>query len=170
MAVLPADATARQAAEWHKISVHEIGHTLIGSDCGIPIHEVKLRFNSWFGLAWSVSGRTEVAPNGGTVYGYTSHAAAFIVGGLEAEAMWLTAYEDMSLRSARRAVERRYARSEDMAELRDCLTDPDLTLTYADFQDQINARLTQCWEYVEAAAGALCLTGHLSGADLAHLI
>jgi len=166
MRTLPVDADTAKQERWRVFGIHEVGHGAISRVCGYPIHQLTLDYSpGLFGWGWSMKGRARHTAGWGSALGPASHAAAVACGGVEAEAMWMSAVSGCPLTSARAVAERDRGNRYDLYEMHDALADPDVTLTVEELRWQINQTLDGLWDGLVAAAGALCETGRMSGRD-----
>ncbi|GAA4890845.1 hypothetical protein [Saccharopolyspora cebuensis] len=152
------------AVDWHATSVHEAGHVVAAREVGLPVYEV------WIDQRKDhVVGRTEVAPNGGTVEGSADQEIILVLGGLEAEAIHRA--QGRALPPYRDAVaSTRVARRGDVAALRDALADPEASFTWSAAEAEVNRLLARRWQTVERIASALRQKGHLSEAGIRRLV
>ena len=101
------EVVAQLDADRRAVAHHEIGHAVTALAIGLPVHEVYLAYQHHQRLLlsdWSVAGRTEVAPDGGTVSGTADQELLFLLGGLESEAIYRERCGDGTLTACRSTV------------------------------------------------------------------
>lgn len=154
-------------ADRRAVAHHEIGHAFTAITIGLPVFEVWLAYQHHQRLllsGWSVEGRTEVAPEGGTVSGTADQELLFILGGLESEAIYRERCGDGTLTACRRTVANIGVHQRgDLSQMQTVLADPDTTLTHRAAQQQVHELLTRRWPVVDELAAELHQHGHLSG-------
>ena len=164
------EVVAQLDADRRAVAHHEIGHAVTALAIGLPVHEVWLAYqhHQRFLLSdWSVEGRTEVAPDGGTVSGTADQELLFILGGLESEAIYRKRCGDGTLTACRRTVANISVNQHgDLPQLQAVLADPDTTLTHHAAQQQAHELLTHRWPAVDELAAELHQHGQLSGATV----
>jgi hypothetical protein len=169
----PAAVVNRLAVDWQTIAMHEAGHVVGALSVGLPVHEVWLGYREhsrWFGPSeWTIVGRTEVAPHGGTVAGHPDQAIVMILGGLVAEALVVARRDGRSQTSAWRLVTGKRANTEDVSDLRSWLRDRTATLTMGTADKQVRTLLRHQWSTVITVADALAERQHLRERDVRRL-
>lgn len=165
---LPSQAVVTQLdADRRAVAHHEIGHAVTAIVIGLPVYEVWLAYHHHQQLLlsdWSVEGRTEVAPEGGTVSGTADQEILFILGGLESEAIHRERCGDGTLAACRRTVANIGVNQRgDLPQMQAALADTGATFTHHAAQQQVHEVLTRRWQVVDELAAELHEHGHLSG-------
>ncbi len=158
---------ASLAPRWESISVHEVGHAVMGCLLDLPISHLTLTYERAGLFDWVVRGRTELV--GGEVNGEDHQALLFALGGLEAESMWISSTAGVPMRPARAEVESRRANQGDIDEITDSLPGSGYTLDQA--VAEVYDHLHQRWQTVTYLAAALRDNdGYLPGTEVARLV
>lgn len=171
-ATIPARHITRLAPQWHTVSLHEAGHVVGGLLAGVPVYEVWLGYRHHGGILggqWTVVGRTEVAPDGGTVVVDDDAAVLFTIAGLEAETLWVAHRDRMVLSRARDHVYGRPVNAAgDVADLVEQLSTASISIH--DAQRWALSALRRHWDSVETVAAGLREHGHLTRRDIEVLL
>lgn len=159
---------AELAPFWESVAMHEAGHVLVGHELDVPLHHVRLDYERAGLLRWEVAGYTAIGPGGRGADLDENIAVHFMLGGLEAEALWISAAHDVPLKRAQAEVESRHANRGDIDTIAACLPDSGITLGQARawVQDTLLAR----WQTVEIIAAELRNHRYLTGTAIARLI
>jgi len=151
-----AEVVGLLAEHWTTAAVHEAGHAVVALTEGQEVKRVSLwhvKHTSWLRpQEWSVSGLTEVDPQDAET------GLLVAVAGVEAECLHTGA-------PVRRA---RAANPSDLRMVDDYARRTDLTEKRA--RDRVRNLLADYWPAVETVAGALAVTGSLSGRDLRRVL
>jgi hypothetical protein len=168
MSAPSAERIAELAPFWESVSVHEIGHAVVGARLGVPVHHVHLDYQRVSLLRWEVSGWTAIGPGGQGADVEADVEVLFTLAGLEAEAMWISTTHGSSLHRARAQVEGRKANRGDVDDITTCL--PESGYTFDQATGWVHDTLTAYWNTVTYLAAALREQRYVSGADVARLI
>lgn len=163
-----AERIAELASLWESVSIHEAGHAVAGIVLGVPVDHVQLsyqRVNLW---RWEVVGWTAIGPGGHGADLDEDIAVRFMLAGLEAEALWISAATGIPLDQVRGEVQSRKANQGDVDQINACLPDSGLTLDQA--CDWVHDTLHDQWQTVTYVAEALREHRFLSGTDVARLV
>lgn len=169
MSAPSADRVTELVPMWESVSVHEAGHAVVGVLLGVPVHHVRLDYQQVSLLGrWEVVGYTGIGPNGHSAELDERDAVLFVLAGLEAESLWISAANHVSLPRAQAEVESRKASRGDVDTITACLPDSGLTLDQA--RDQAQGLVLHHWQSIENVATALREHRYLPGTAVARLV
>lgn len=168
MSAPSADRVAELAPFWESVSIHEAGHTVVGLVLGVPVHHARLDYQRMGFRRWEVVGYTGIGAGGRSAELDEDIAVLFTLAGLEAEALWISDTNHVSMTAALAEVKSRKASRGDLDTITACLPDSGLELHEA----SLEAHHLVCdhWDSIQNVATQLRARRYLHSTNLARLV